>query len=332
VKKSLKVVLGISGAALLLCGVVWRDTLRTAENTISEHERRLPEEIARARAHPKCSALLGKTSPQGEFEKNREDRWDGPGDYWTQHPAPARFEEEMFVELARTQEAAREGGSLGWFAYLRAENTVLLAWKRALRGQDRSTLRRRFEALEALYAARPALEEFVTSEKILQKIDFLRVLRRKADPSGLVDRPPCWRELYSWRILIAKSLTHVEDLARETVALHRSPEGCGHPEWEALFDGDIHYGVETGRQWKDQAPFEAGQQTLWSLARAATAVALFRLERGRDPDSLSELVPLYLRKIPVTRPGGNRLEFQGGFVGAGESKDAGSDPWGPFEQ
>lgn len=330
-KKSLKMILGGLGVVLTLCGGIWRDALRRAENSISEHELRLPEEIARARARPACEALLGRTPPPGEFEKNREDRWDGLGDYWGRHPAPARFEEAMLVELARSQQVSRESGFWGWSAYRHAENTVLLAWKRALGRQDRSTLRRRFEALEALYAARPPLEEFVTSEKILQEIDFLRVLRRKEDPSGLIGRPPCWRELFSWRILIAKSLAHAGDLARETAALLRSPEGCGHPAWEALFDGDSHYGLEAGRQWKDQAPIEAAELTLWSMARAATAVALFRLERGRDPGSLSELVPLYLREIPVTRPSGDLLGFRDGLVDAGESKDAGSDPWSPSE-
>jgi len=332
VKKPLKVALGVSGAILALCGAAWQDAIRRAERSISERERRIPEEIARARAHSRCEALLGKSPPPAVFEKDRESRWDGLWDDWTRHPAPARFEEEMFVELARTQEAGRESGVRGWSAYLHAENTVLWSWKSSLRGQDRSTLRRRFEALEALYAARPPLEEFVSSEKILQEIDLLRVLRRKADPAVIVDRPPCWRELFSWRIQIAKSLAHVEDLARETRALHRSPAGGGHPEWEALFDGDLHYGVGASLHWKDQAAYEAAELTLWSLARAATAVALFRLERGREPGSLSELVPLYLREIPVTRPSGNRVEFQDGFVGAGESRDAGSDPWWPLDR
>lgn len=335
-KKSLKVVLGACGTIFILCGGVWLDALRRANKSISEHESRLAEEIARARAYPAREALLEKMPhPSGRkqgFEKEREQRWEDLGQYWYAHSNPALFEEEMILELARTREEARECGFQGWAADLRAETTLLGSWKTALQaaGQDRITLRRRFEALNVLCAMRPSLEGFVTSEKIIEKIDLLRVLRRKSDPSGIFERSPCWREMFSWRILIAKSLTHVEDIARQTAALYRSSDAGVREEWFTLFDEHVHYPAQTNFTWLNQEAVEAMERTLWSVSGASTAVALFRLERGRDPESLSELVPLYLPEVPVTYPSGDRIEFRGGSVGAAQSKDAGAEPWHLF--
>ena len=337
-RKPLKVALGLIGVILAAGGVLTLDAHRRAQRSIAEHELRLSREIEQARSHPTCDALLRRNSPnprrRASFDQSAEARWDSLGDYWKRLPFPARFEEDMLHELAELQESARECGVFGWSAYLQADNMVLKAWESALATaeQDRATLRRRFEALEALYAARPSLREFVASEKMIEKIELLRLWRQKADPTAFMQQPPCWRELFSWRILIAESLNHVDDFARLTDVLHGFPVACEHAEWESLYQQDVHYDREIPCRWKEEGPPAAAHGTRWAVARAATAVALFRLEKGRDPAGLSELVPLYLRAIPVTVPSGDWIEFKGGAVGSSQSKDPGSEPWSLFRR
>jgi hypothetical protein len=209
---------------------------------------------------------------------------------------------------------------------------VLTAWEAALAaaGQDKVTLRRRWDALEALYASRLSIREGVASEKIIQKIELMRLWRAKADPTSFMQDPPCWRELYSWRILIAKSLNHIEDFARQTDMLLGYPEPCERPEWESLYWQDVHFNRDLSHRWKEEILSESTARTRWSVARTASAVALFRLEKGRDPAGVDELVPLYLRDVPRTFPSGDRIEFEDGAVGARKSADPGSELWHLF--
>jgi hypothetical protein len=245
------------------------------------------------------------------------------------HPAPARFEEDMLVELTQTLESARECGYVGWSVFMHAENTVLQAWKSALAapGQEKTALRRRFEAMEAIHASRPSLREFVNSEKIIEQLELLRVWNSKTDPSGFITRPPCWRELFSWRPLIAKSLNQVETFARETAVLLQTPEGYGQPDWDRHLSEDVHYDQASVQHWKDQGPSEAAEVTLWALARSATAIALFRAEKGRDPSSLAEVVPEYLPSIPCASPGNRPIEYREGFLQPTPPKDVSYEQW-----
>jgi hypothetical protein len=235
----------------------------------------------------------------------------------------------MLTELKQTQESAPECGAAGWQVFRNAEHTVLRAWKSSLAStsMDVNVLKSRRAAFAMIFASRPSLAEFMNRENVIEKSELLRVLRAKADPNRFVERPPCWREFYSWPVMIAKSLNQVDNMTRLVLELQGSTKSDGSEEWEKLSGADVHFRTQGNWFLGTQGRFESAELTLWALARAATAVALFRLEKGRDPGSLSELVPLYLREIPVTFPSGDRIEFQGSAVLAGESKDVGAEPW-----
>src|SRR5205807_1317634 len=117
-------------------------------------------------------------------------------------------------------------------------NTVLRAWEAVLSREkvDLTALRRQHETLGRILASRPSLRDFGNSERIIMKTEILRVLRLRADPSSFITDPPCWREFYSWRVMIAKSLNQAEDFFQTAYGLPIMAQ-----EWHDRLHQDYHF-------------------------------------------------------------------------------------------
>jgi hypothetical protein len=78
---------------------------------------------------------------------------------------------------------------------------------------DQAALNRIQTWMGKLEAGRQTILDFVKNESLANRVQLLEVLKSRSDPGGAIDRGPCWKELYSWRLLIAKSIAQErEDL------------------------------------------------------------------------------------------------------------------------
>jgi hypothetical protein len=155
---------------------------------------------------------------------------------------------------------------------------------------------------------------------------------------------PTWRQLFSKRILCANALnveSHLMERAArlgwlapqeriaETENLKRDAESCGNPLVSAFIPPLLKV-------------FERDRVAVLgrTMLRVSVAIALYRLDRGRDPARLEDLVPQYLSKIPDCPLTGTPLRYRaarlwsigingvddGGVDGKlGASDDGGSD-------
>jgi hypothetical protein len=303
--KARKSVLAIGILIVIAFGVLAGDAVRRAGTALERRRERLREEIASLRARPTSTDLLRtinldagpmkELSPQARkmtaspehrlhYEQGLIDQYKffhgppralgsvfNPGkETWT----PA----SVIAVLSISQEGCREGGYEAFLFRQYNERTALNRWKDLLckTPGDPSELRRVHEALGQLLATRPTLEEVQRGEVILLKLCLLNVLRNRQDAEGLYRRGPCWREFYSWRILMVKTLDQLDD--------------------EAGGDGDKH--LRGDFRLEDEAFKDGDLLDQWKLARVATAIALYRVEKGADIATLQDLVPNLLPELP----------------------------------
>src|SRR4030095_11637625 len=89
----------------------------------------------------------------------------------------------------------------------------LMSWASTLQNQqsEPSRLREMAKALEELFNSRISSSDIFAAEYILDRIDVLRVLHEKNDARGVFRRGPGWRELFSWKILVAKIFNQLRE-------------------------------------------------------------------------------------------------------------------------
>jgi hypothetical protein len=313
-KRSRKwVLLGV--LALTLGAVVfWVDILHRADEAIKAHERAIVEEFSEMRRRPTLKELLLRRTLTHVTLHDLGEKGglvDVPAGHWLSygHDDDTRREiqacayywltgedrngnwtpESILTCLMANQEVLREGGWAAWQIRWENRNQLLEAWKQLLisKPPTATELREVHEGFAMLEATEPRVEWSARIECLIAGFDAIRVLRRRGDPTHLFVRGPCWRELFSWRILVAKSLQQ----------LRLDPGGSNDCHLMSL--------PSAGATGQSTTP--------WPIARTATAIALFHAEKGYYPDVLEELVPEYLREVPHG-PDGAPLRLEDYFL------------------
>jgi hypothetical protein len=303
--KAWKTALAIATLIVLAIGMLAGDGIRRAKNALELRGERLRDEIASLRAQPHSVDLLRTITLDSGAMKDLspEARKMAASSDHRLHYEQGLFDQYKFLHgpplalgsvfnsrkeswtpatviavLNISQEAFREGGYEACLFRQYHELTALKHWKDLLCNTpgDPSELRRVHDALGQLLATRPTVEEVHRGEILLLKICLLNVLRNRQDGEGLFRRGPCWREFYSWRILMVKALDQLDD----------AEGGAGDPH------------LRGGFRLEDEDIKEVTVLDQWKLARIATAIALYRADKGADVATLQDLVPGFLPELP----------------------------------
>jgi hypothetical protein len=231
-------------------------------------------------------------------------RWDAEieGDKYMLPGEPCSLS-SIILLLAANQEYLREGGREVWPIRINNEISILasLKWLLTDREWTAAELKNTFEGIGEILRTRPLAEDRDRADRIIDEVEVLAVFRRREDSGKVISRGPCWRETFSWRILVAKLLSERE----------RGNMGSQ----------DRHV------QWSDYLETSDRINDTWSLALVATAIAYYRAEKGRAPRTLNELVPGYLKEMPRLEKGARDLDLEKDFTWRAAGDDVDLDRW-----
>lgn len=356
-KKAWKWTLAAIGIPLLCLGLLAVDTWFRARSSLAAHEQRLANDISEHRSRNKSIPLppvpaaskeelealpcpyesfLSDEESLGGLERGHAGQWElrfsrAPA-VWRLWPTPELTLDQALTAMAVTLHTYREGGFSAHEAKVRYEEGILRALLRAIADYrlKPGDLRRIQERVDELLAARVPLREFVNGQHLLDRAEVLRVIPTQSDPTALIREPPGWKDLYSWRILIAKSLNQLEEeflALREPAADDPFSDLNSNSSYAAL-------GLRAGlgdrgfprRRWLTTSSLSSDLRSVhsserhclhhWQLARLAAALQRFVGEEAREPRELTELVPKYLPAIPVSPYGGKPFVFADGVLKA----------------
>lgn len=342
-RKAWKIAALLIGVPAILTGWLALDSYSRAVSAIAAHDARLRSEIAAFRSKQTSSPLLqGRDlSPKGlagvpcpltalqnlsdhAFETGHtvHDRiyfryglLHDSSDHQRFGSLPERIPlEPLITALAVTNAAFPEGGFNVHSARGSMEYQIFtrLAHSLTNRSLDAALLRRISTELDQLMRRRPSLPEILSGEHLLDQVQTLSVLHTRSDPRGWIQRPPGWKEFFSWRILIAKSLSQLEDEYQNLCKLPPSSypaRGDSHrPAENALTNSQLE------REAFNLVESEKDDLCYWHLARTATALARFRIEKSRECSDMDELVPEYLSERPVNPVDDKPFQYQGGHL------------------
>jgi hypothetical protein len=357
--RAAKVALGVLGSIAMAVGLFVWDTHARAGRAIQAHEARLRSDIAALRAKPNALDLIrsldlpkaalkdlqapcdllkegvrsltyelarfGQESPLGEYrlvlrELNLQ---------ISVEPTPA----QLVAQLAYSQEALREGGYNAYHYRCFDENWSLKCWKAVLAHHvlDAADLKRVSFALDQLLATRPTARDVLSSESVLDRAQVLAFLRTGDEPQAIMAGDPGWKELFSRSLLAAKALNELHEQIESALDLESRPILEREP---VTLEAGLKY-LRKNRYTKSVLLSEATALfqserillTEWALARVATAVARFQLDKGRDPADLRELVPGYLPEIPLNPYTGTPFQYEDGAVQTQRGNLGPQDRW-----
>jgi len=342
-KKAWKIAALLVGVPAILTGWLALDSYSRAVSAIAAHDSRLRSEIAALRARQVPSPLLQGRDlspksladvpcPMTALQKLSEHALETGHTiheriYWRYvllHDSSdnQRFDslpdriplEPLITALVVTDAAFPEGGFNVHSARGSLEYQIFtrLAHSLTNRSLDAALLQRISTELDQLMRRRPPLPEILFGEHLLDQVQTLSVLHTRSDPLGWIRRPPGWKEFFSWRILIAKSLNQLEDEYQNL---------CKLPPSSFPARGDSHRPAEhalTNSKLEREAfilvESEKDDLCYWQLARTATALARFRIANSRDCSDLSELVPEYLSERPVNPVDNKPFQYKDGHL------------------
>jgi len=209
-KRALKIVLLSVGAVAGIVGLFFWDTISRADAAIRDEEERIARDIAAARSRRPAGHPIFPFE-DGHAGAKSASRWSAATtivkEPWTETA------EQVIADLEVLQDRLGEGGYQAQFFRGTGEMRCLVRLLDLLKaGQD---LRPLAEQLHRIEKNRPSLRDIVDGEHLLDRVEVIRVLRRKEDPTCMILRPPGWREAFSWRVHIAKILRELDDHYRD---------------------------------------------------------------------------------------------------------------------
>jgi hypothetical protein len=244
----------------------------------------------------------------------------------------ARTSDHVLQRLALSHDSLREGGYLAYELRRRDEERALELWKHLLETQNLNAdeLRHVAGMLDRMLTARPTAREVLLGESVLDRQEVLLWLRQGDSSYWMLANTPSWKELYSRTFLAVKALNELRDLETLVLGIEALPVLAREPK--AIEEGQKN--LRSNRFARSDLASRAGAlfqgerllRTEWALARAATAIIRFQVEKKRNPAELKELAPEYLEEVPVnaytgdaflwdkdkgvleTRPGGQGLQ------------------------
>jgi len=313
VKKAWKYTLAAVGIPLLCFGGLALDSYYRALSAIAAHDARLASDI--------LSARMGY--PRGKNALSFEDGHSGPNSARLRAVDAAMLagkRRELLRPMEEAQVHFREGG------YVAADQRYHFEIG-ALRGLQGMLNTRRLlaEELRELYgsfdrvrSARPTVADIITGEHLLDRIEVLNEFQLKRNPYRMIRRPPGWRELFSWRILISKTLLELDEHYRQILPLASLPYPEAQKaasEWATWREKEEVRGRTVLRIKAERVIHnERLLSAEWELTRLALALSLFQAEKGRDPQHLNELIPDYLPSLPVSPYDGAPYYYRKGVV------------------
>lgn len=345
IKRTLLATGALVAGLSLIGGAVILDLLRRARATIESHEARLRVDVETLRQRYPAPEILGELDPSLSALKDYRcplAQWEGPGGPYLRYeqghsgeiralkdalrsgigyPSRRIYVDEPFTAIAMTQHVFREGGyASACRRYVDTQESLRSHLPEALSHPDLEIEEVRWlaRALDQLISARPAKEDVIAAEFALDRAEILKVLRNRPDARRLFSQPPGWRELFSWNVLVAKTLCRLDEHYREALVYCSVPTS----RWQSIREAYFARAPEPGLTWSvlRSGAFEAlylEQEGLdhWRRLRILTSITLFTLEQGCEPETLSDLVPAYLEAIPASPWGERPYQYKEGESG-----------------
>jgi len=344
-KRALKWTLILLGVPALAAGALAVDARRRALHVIETQEQRLQGEIAALRAKRRRSRLLEGRDLSGL------DRLPCPSDSFaagdvgielghtgqdslkamrvrealslyqraTRHPTPLR-PDELLTVFGVTERCFGEGGfrAYSWRHLFDTKALDSLGRLLVQPGVGVADLEQIRAALDALLAARPALEDVLQAEHLLDRAEVLRVYRARNDDYGMLQQAPGVPEGFSWRVLVVKALNQLDDRRAALFdAASPSLEEWGKKAGPLARQVNLE-GAYTRSNLVTNAVSIIETERLalchWRFVQVAAAVALFRAEKRREPGSLQDLVPEYFPELPVNAYDGKPFDYRDGTL------------------
>ena len=259
-KRAWKWVAALVGIPALCVVAFWIDATSRAEAAIRAEEERLAKDIAAFRAR-----LPAPQDPAAPAEKGHASR------KLASEPAlEAKSADEVLARLGTLRRRFTEGGfQVDWIRTY-AERGCLIRLRDLAKHARPEEKARIAAALDPLEAARPTFEDVLTGEHLLDRVEVLRVYRQKEDRLPIMARGPDWRELFSWRILIARTLRELDDQHREMLELAARqklrPPTCGLQAQESGIRSKTqlrtHAGAVLSRHWELDREWKATRAAL----------------------------------------------------------------------
>ncbi|MBI3856106.1 MAG: hypothetical protein HY293_10500 [Planctomycetes bacterium] len=220
-RKAWKWILLLLGVLLASAGLLVWDANARAARVIEAYEARLKADIAALRAR---FEVIPRTPDEDvlRFEMGHSGQGAVRNEVFAslRRNASSRAGSsplEILGVLGKYELTLREGGYRVCSRRTDDEAAALRLLRSTLvdRPMEPHELRRIADGVDWLRSLRPSLADLVGAESALDRAEILNVFRLKQDPFGMIRKGPGWRELFSWRIRIAKSLALLDDSARE---------------------------------------------------------------------------------------------------------------------
>ncbi len=317
-KRAWKYTLAATGIPLLCFGGLALDAYFRAVATIDAHDARLAADRAAARiGHPP------KAPDSYSFEdghSGRDSARDSLLDESILEPQRGWSPLSILQPLELMQSHFREAGYVAARRRSSFEERELRRFQGFLTGQLLlpDQLRDLAQSFDRLRSTSPTAAEVITAEHLRDRAEVLGVLHRKRDPYGMIRRPPGWREFYSWRILIAKTLLELDDHYRQVLplasSLSRKDEMAAGRLSETARKEEGLARTHLRSEVRDVLRIERERAADWQLTHLAMAISCFRAEVGRDPEKLAELVPDYISEVPVSLFDGRPCQIEKGTL------------------
>jgi hypothetical protein len=226
------------------------------------------------------------------------------------------------VGLAMSQDLARKGPILCALVQFVCEGHMTEAIREifeAGHGFARSDLERFQARLEELDLRRMPLSDAWEVEDayirtcLIQRDTWTKMNLALA---GRADVSPTWRQFFSERIMRAQALN------LDAGILVRAKQICSLPPREQIAEtSKLNLELErhanplvTSVMGPLLRAFKAHRTALLgrTLLRISVAIARYQLDHGRDPERLQDLVPAYLREVPICPLTGTTLHYKDG--------------------
>lgn len=184
-------------------------------------------------------------------------------------------------------------------------------------GFTAAELERFSRQLDQLDALRPSPAAAWDEEELCVRCSL--VMGWQEDTWGLRDsRNPGWRQLWSWTLNRAQSVSALPAYSEELRRAIALPPHVRAEEVQRFL-----------KEWPDQQPPLLGltfksllpafirdveSLSLRTLLRVSVALAWYEVERGRFPPALEDLLPRYLKSVPVCPLTGTPLGYKDGSI------------------
>ena len=213
-KKSRKLALLFLGIPTLAVAVLWIDATLRAAAAVRAEDARLEKDIAAWRSRrPAPRSQLKSRARLEEFRSGDmvAECMVLMGSRGSRTGTADELIATIDASLAGFEECGLEFIDNSYFFH---NNALEMLRERFIRGASSKDLRTLASALDRQIESRIPIREILEAQLLIERAEVLRVLRRKADPTKFITRPPGWRDFFSWNITAVKAVAQLDDRYR----------------------------------------------------------------------------------------------------------------------